>query len=249
MSTATTILHVLDHGPDEVERALDTIFAAEERPRTLRLEGTYSAVLARACDPALAAAYRYLIARPHAGSAWTPLLEVGARADGLDLELSRALGGAAVFTTFVYGAGVSGYRLARDGALVDRYLSDPSFFAAPDDDAEGADGAGDETPGGLIGEEDPETVRGHPARFADLLPAGTAPDDFARIVLRPGWWERHDAATEDEEMEDDEVDEDDRMRCIGLALELWAPAEYPFARDLEDIPNKEIGPAIALAFV
>jgi hypothetical protein len=44
------------------------------------------------------------------------------------------------------------------------------------------------------------------------------------------------------------VDEVDRMRCIGLALELWGPSEYPFAQELEDIANKDAGPTIALAF-
>ena len=34
--------------------------------------------------------------------------------------------------------------------------------------------------------------RGHPDRFADLLPSGTEAEDFARIVLRPGWWEEYD---------------------------------------------------------
>ncbi len=44
------------------------------------------------------------------------------------------------------------------------------------------------------------------------------------------------------------MDEADRMRCIGLALELWAPDEYPFAQDPEDNADKVAGPAIAVAF-
>jgi hypothetical protein len=40
----------------------------------------------------------------------------------------------------------------------------------------------------------------------------------------------------------------DRMRCIALALELWGPTEYPFGQELEEIPNKAIGPGIILAF-
>jgi len=44
------------------------------------------------------------------------------------------------------------------------------------------------------------------------------------------------------------VDEVDRMRCIGLALELWGPSEYPLAQEPEEIPNQVAGPAIALAF-
>lgn len=245
MSTTITVLHIQGHRPEAVEDALAAIFAREERPRALRIEGTYSAVLARATDPDLTAGYRYLILRPHASSTWTPLLELGNRTDGLDVELSRALDGAAVFTTFVYGDVVSGYRLARGGALVDHYASDPTYGAEET-------GEGDEAEAGAIEDE-----RGHPERFADLLPAGTPPEDFARVVLLPGWWEAHDeaaaisaATTEDAEDgdEDELVDEADRMRCIGLALELWAPDEYPFAREPEDIPNAAAGPAIALAF-
>lgn len=117
MSTTTTVLHIQGCRPEAVEDALAAIFAREERPRALRLEGTYSAVLDRVSDPDLAAGYRYLILRPHSPATWTPLLELGNRTDGLDVELSRALDGAAVFTTFVYGDIVSGYRLARGGAL------------------------------------------------------------------------------------------------------------------------------------
>ena len=47
---------------------------------------------------------------------------------------------------------------------------------------------------------------------------------------------------------DDLVDEADRMRCIGLAFELWGPDDYPFAADPEEVPNRVAGPAIALAF-
>jgi hypothetical protein len=170
---------------------------------------------------------------------------------GLEVELSRLLGGCAVFTTFVYGDLISGYRLARYGTYVDRYSSDPSALFAPPE----AESATESTY-----EED----RGHPERFADLLPSGTSPEDFTRIVLQPGWWEEHDQligsvppqsginhvgggdAGGDEEVEET-VDETDRMRCIALALELWGPSEYPFARNAEDIPNRA-GPAIALAF-
>jgi hypothetical protein len=102
-------------------------------------------------------------------------------------------------------------------------------------------------------------LRGRPERFADLLPQGTTPADFTRVVLAPGWWERHDAGSDaapaptlstddDEDGEDELVDELDRMRCIALALELWSPDEYPLTQDLEDLPNKLIGPAIALAW-
>jgi len=93
------------------------------------------------------------------------------------------------------------------------------------------------------------------------LPSSTSPADFARIVLEPGWWEQRAANVptvaetqtpdepSEEGAEDDElVDEEDRMRCIGLALELWAPTEYPFAGELEDIANRETGPALVLAF-
>lgn len=234
MSTTITVLHVQGHRPEAVEDALTTIFAREERPRILRIEGTYSAVLARATDSDFEAGYRYLVLRPHAPSAWTPVLELGNRTDGLDVELSRALDGAAVFTTYVYGEVVSGYRLARNGLLVDRYTSDPTYGAEEIDDT-------------VAGAAAIEQARGQPELFADLLPSGTSAEDFARIVLRPGWWEAHEDGTGDEE-DDDLVDEPDRMRCIGLALELWAPDDYPFAQEPEDIPNAVAGPAIALAF-
>lgn len=252
MSTTITVLHVQGHRPEVVEDALTAIFAGEERPRALRIEGTYSAVLARATDPDLAASYRYLILRPQPTSTWTPVLELGNRTDGLDVELSRALDGAAVFTTYVYGDIVSGYRLARSGALVDRYASDPTYGSS-DDEMESPVSSAARAPSDA--EVDIEGQRAHPERFADLLPAGTPPEDFVRVVLRPGWWEEHDqdAAPEDADGasandEEDMVDETDRMRCIGLALELWAPDEYPFAQDPEDIPNAVAGPAIAVAF-
>src|SRR5689334_3650988 len=179
MPAAITVLHIKGHDPLAVEAALDAVFAAEERPRVLRLEGTYSAVLDRLTDSDLGGAYRYLILRPHDTSAWTPVLELGNRTEGLDVELSRRLDGAAVFTAFVYGDVVSGYRLARAGALVDTYFSDPTAVAeegdsapetAPDADLETAPDAADL-----------EAARGHPDRFADLLPAGTTPGDFARV--------------------------------------------------------------------
>jgi hypothetical protein len=240
-------LHVQDQEPRQVERALGAIFAREERPSVLRIEGTYSAVLTRASDADLTSDYRYAILRPHPQSAWTPVLELGNRTEGLDVELSRELDGCAVFTAFVYGDALSGYRLARDGALVDRYVSDPTELTDEDEgemveaDKDGAQG---------------DALSGHPERFADLLPAGTAPEDFARVVLRPGWWEEQAArggeqgsAAEDEgPVDESPVDEVDRMRCIGLALELWGPSEYPFAQDPEEIPNKVAGPATALAF-
>ncbi|HLJ80231.1 MAG TPA: hypothetical protein VKT52_02015, partial [Ktedonobacterales bacterium] len=134
MSTTMTVLHVQGQRPEAVEEALTAIFSREERPRALRIEGTYSAVLARATDPEIAASYRYLILRPHSSSSWTPVLELGNRTDGLDVELSRALDGAAVFTTYVFGDIVSGYRLARAGALVDRYASDPTYSAGDEED-------------------------------------------------------------------------------------------------------------------
>src|SRR5690348_6791790 len=177
MPTAITVLHVQGRDPLAVEAALDAVFAAEERPRVLRLEGTYAAVLARLSDPDLSAAYRYLILRPHDASPWTPVLELGNRTEGLDVELSRRLDGSAVFTAFVYGDVVSGYRLARAGALVDTYLSDPTAVAEE----------GDSAPETAPDAADLEAARGHPDRFADLLPAGTTPGDFARVVLRPGW--------------------------------------------------------------
>lgn len=253
MPAAITVLHVQGRDPLAVETALDAIFAAEERPRVLRLEGTYSATLARVSDPDLSAAYRYLILRPHDTSPWTPVLELGNRTEGLDVELSRRLDGAAVFTAYVYGDVVSGYRLARGAALVDSYLSDPTAVAEESDT----------TPDTIPPGGDLDAARGHPERFADLLPTGTTPDDFARVVLRPGWWEEREAgnasstattaanATSDDESEEEEdeiVDEVDRMRCIGLALELWAPDDYPLARDPEDIPNAVAGPAVVLAY-
>ena len=253
MSISNTILHVQGQRPEAVEEALTAIFAREERPRALRIEGTYSAVLARATDPDLAASYRYVILRPHGAATWTPLLELGNRTEGLDVELSRALDGAAVFTTFVYGDVVSGYRLVRAGALVDRYASDPTYGYSADDLESPVPRAASEE------EIDIEGQRAHPERFADLLPAGTTPEDFARVVLLPGWWEEHDAASpgesteadgeDSEDGEDEElVDETDRMRCIGLALELWAPDDYPFWQDPEEISNTVAGPAIAVAF-
>ncbi len=256
MNTTTTVLHVQAHTPDMVERALSSVFVREERAQVLRLEGTYANVLARALDPELSASYRYLICRPHPQSNWTPVLELGNRTVGLDVELSRMLDGCAVFTTFVYGGSISGYRLARDGSEVDRYVSDPTYF---DEEIEASEGDSTAPTGTPAPASDVETARGHPERFSDLLPAGTAPDDFARIVLRPGWWETHDAGTpaavpvaggmDEEDGEDEEVvDENDRMRCIALALELWGPEAYPFAEDLEEIPSKIVGPVIALAF-
>jgi hypothetical protein len=270
MAYGITALHVRGAAPEGVERALTALFADEGRAVALRLEGTFGAVLRRLTDPTLEAAYRYLICRPHPSSAWTPLLELGARADGLEAALSRALGGAEVFAVFAYGDGLSGYRLARGGALLDAYASDPTYFAT------------EPLPAAAI-----EERRGHPERFADLLPAGTAPEEMARVVLRPGWWEAYDAAAlapgaltpgpsptaagegsqratgeggeeqdevrdeeEEEEMED-VVDEVDRARCIALALELWSPTEYPFARDadeLAELPDRAVGPATALAY-
>jgi hypothetical protein len=259
MENAITILHVLSARPEAVEQALTDIFVGEERPSVLRLEGTFTAVLARLTDPTLAASYRYLICRPHPAASWTPLLELGTRTEGLDIELSRSLAGAVVFTTFAYDDGLSGYRCVRAGELVDDYVSDPTYFS----------GAESEEPE----REAIAARRGDPSRFSDLLPAGTAPEDFARIVLRPGWWDEYDAshgapadgapasataaagppprAGETAGGEDDEgdlVDEVDRMRCIALALELWGPAEYPFTQDLDTLENKLIGPAIAVAY-
>lgn len=247
MSISNTVLHIQGQQPEAVEEALTAIFAGEERLRALRIEGTYSAVLARATDPDLAASYRYVILRPHGASTWTPVLELGNRTDGLDVELSRALGGTAVFTMFVYGDVVSGYRLARAGALVDRYASDPTYGSSNDDLESPAVNAAPE------GEIDIEGQRAHPERFANLLPSGTTPEDFARVVLLPGWWEEHAAgepgeSTGAEDEDEDVVDEPDRMRCIGLALELWAPDEYPFWQEPEEIPNTVAGPAIAVAF-
>ena len=252
MSETSTVLHVRGHAPDAVEGALEAIFATEERARVLRVEGSYSAVLARATAPERETSYSYVILRPHAPSQWTPILELGNRTEGLDVELSRQLDGAPVFTIFVYGDGLSGYRLARDGAAVDRYASDPTYFT------EEAAAEDEESPTGQSTAADEETAlierdRGHPERFADLLPDGTSPDDFARVVLRPGWWEEHDAgaaagAQDNADDQEEWVDEADRMRCIGLALELWGPTEYPLAQDPEEISNAVAGPAIALAF-
>lgn len=245
--TTSTIFHVRGRDQSTIEQALTTIFAREERPLVMRLEGSYAAVHARLIDPGLAASYRYLLLRPHPHVEWTPLLELGDRADGLDLDLSRELEGAAVFSISVYGEDVLGYRLARDGTLVDRYASDPLYFAADV-----------EADRDLVA--DVEAQRGHPELFPDLLPANTSPADFALVVLRPGWWEAHDRnevtvatgellASEDGQSEDEgDVDEVDRMRCIALALELWGPSEYPFTGDLADIPGRRVGPATALAF-
>ncbi|HEX8997395.1 MAG TPA: hypothetical protein VF812_15315 [Ktedonobacterales bacterium] len=254
MSIATTIFHIQGRSPEDIEAALDGVFTREERPRTLRVEGSYSAVLARVDDPTLDAAYRYLILRPHGAGVWTPLLELDSRTEGLDVELSRALGGATIFTVFQYGEVVSGYRVTRDGVEVDRYSSDPTAF----DGSESADASeGDSSA------PDVETLRGRPERFADLLPQGTTPEDFTRVVLAPGWWELHDAGAESvattaaagvgeesggEDGEEELVDELDRMRCIALALELWSPDDYPLAQELEDLPNRVAGPAIALAW-
>jgi len=248
MSEASTILHVYGHDADAVERALTDIFTGEGRSTALRLEGTFNAVLARVDDPDLDASYRYLILRPHDTSRWTPVLELGNRTEGLDVELSRTLDGAPVFTIFEYGETVSGYRLARGGALVDRYISDPTWL---EDDEEEGTGAAPEPPPDL------EALRGHPERFADLLPPDTAPEDFVRVVLTPGWWEDYSASTgvigdgrppEESADDSDIVDERDRMRCMALALEVWSPTEYPLTQDLDDLENRTVGPGIILAF-
>lgn len=245
MSTATTIFHIRDQAPDVIERALETIFANEGRTRAPRVEGTYSAVLERAASPELDATYRYLLLRTRP-TGWTPLLELGLRAEGLDIELSHALGGATVIAVFEYGEIVSGYRVVRQGAEVDRYLSDPTAFEEETSETEetGARAA-------ALSVEEIEATRGRPDRFADLLPSGTSAEELTRVVLRPGWWEERDTgksgATDDSD-EGDLVDEVDRARCIGLALELWASDDYPLAGDLEDIPNAVAGPAIALAW-
>ena len=235
MATTTTVLHVHGHAPTEVEQALDAIFAAEDRPRTFRLEGTYSAVLKRLFDASIEAQYQYLICRPHPASDWTPVLELGNRTDGLDRELSRRLGGCAVVSLFNYGEVVSGYRVVANGVTVDQYLSDPTY------------NLDESTPPEVIPD-----ASGHPEKFADLLPTGTAPNDFRRVVLRPGWWEDHDTNSTgpvtDESDSDELVDESDRMRCIGLALELWGPHEYPFWQDADDIPDAVAGPALAMAY-
>jgi hypothetical protein len=267
MATSLTAIHVRDHGPSEVEEALEAIFTDEERPRLLRIEGSFSAVRTRLEGMAEEAGYRYLICRPAAGSAWTPVLELGNRTMELERRLSDRLDGCAVFTIFVYGDVISGYRMARAGAEIDRYTSDPTIFR-PETDEETAE-SGSMPPDQEAGYE---LERGHPERFAELLPEGTSAEDFSRVVLRPGWWEDQILpATEDQdhdlkpagdtegqqgvvpgdEHEDEPallVDEADRMRCIGMALELYGPTEYPFSQDLEDIPNRLVGPAIALAF-
>jgi hypothetical protein len=236
MEHATTILHAYGASPEAVEQALGAIFAREDRAATFRLEGTFRAVLGRLTDLELEAAYRYLICHAHAPSPWTPVLELGNRTDGLEAELSRALGGAAIFTTYVYDDGLSGYRCARGGMLLDSYVSDPTYFAGEDEPAAAV-----------------EARRAHPESLADLLPAGTTPEDFARVVLNPGWWEEHDQLAAEPpaggaEGEGELVDETDRMRCIALALELWGPAEYPFAQELEELSNQVVGPVIAVAF-
>src|SRR5215475_4823249 len=116
MTTATTALHLRERTPEQVEEALAAVFAREGREQTLRLQGTYSAVLGRLTDPAQEApSYRYLILPTPPGVRWTPLLELGERADGLDRALSEALDGCAVFALFVYGEVVSGYRFVRAG--------------------------------------------------------------------------------------------------------------------------------------
>ena len=239
---ASTILHVRGVAPAAVEEALTAHFAAADRSCVLRLEGTFSAVLARAANPELDATYRYVILQPH-DAPWVPVLELGTRGEDLDAALSAALAGADVFSVFVYGDVLSGYRLVRHGRVVDRYASDPTAFATEP-----------------LSSEEIEDQRGHPERFADLLPADTTADAFARVVLRPGWWEDRDASAgtdmavaaplsdEDAEEEVELVDESDRMRCIALALELWGPTEYPFVIDLADLSNRLVGPALALAF-
>lgn len=247
MSTATTIIHMNNQPPEAIEAALLAIFAAEGRTPAPRVEGTYSAVLERAASPDVDAAYRYLLLRPRS-TGWTPLIELGLRADGLDVELSRALGGATVVSIFEYGDVVSGYRVIEHGAEVDRYLSDPTVF----EDADSADLSPNADSQPLTADEI-EAARGHPERFAGLLPAGAPPDEFARVVLRPGWWEERDAEAAGnplavDEADGDLVDEADRARCIGLALELWTNDAYPLAGDLEDVANADAGPAIALAW-
>jgi hypothetical protein len=240
MSNATTLFHIKDREPDAIERALADIFAREGREPAPRVEGTYSAVLERVADPDVEATYRYLLLRPRP-TGWTPVIELGLRAEGLDVELSAALDGATVVAVFEYGEVVSGYRVARESAEVDRYMSDPLAFEG--------DTSPPDTQAPTLTLEEIEALRGRPERFADLLPAGTSPEDFARVVLRPGWWEERDETAEGASGgEDDLVDETDRARCIGLALELWATDEYPLAGELDDIPNRDAGPAIALAW-
>jgi hypothetical protein len=250
MTTATTVLHLRERTPEQIETALATIFTREGRAQALRLQGTYSAVLGRLADPTLETPYRYLILPTPPDSPWTPLLELGERADGLERALSDALDGCAVFALFVYGEIVSGYRFVRAGVEDDRYLSDPTEFAAMESTEPAEDDAAPPPA------DDLATQRGDPTRFADLLPPDAPPEEFARVVLRPGWWEGHESKHENERedggapdvAEDDLVDETDRMRCIGLALELWGAAEYPFAGELEDLANKRSSPAVALAF-
>lgn len=243
MTIATTIFHIQNRAAEQVEAALTGIFAREERPLALRVEGSYNATLTRL--DATEAAYRYLLLRPHGAGGWTPLLELGSRTEGLDVELSRALEGATIVTVYQYGEVVSGYRVTRDGAELDRYCSDPTAFEGAEAPEESAD-AGDAG--------DVEALRGRPERFADLLPAGTTPADFTRVVLAPGWWEAHDAgeatpiAASANDGEDELVDEVDRMRCIALALELWSSDDYPLTQELEELPNKLVGPAIALGW-
>jgi hypothetical protein len=244
MTTATTALHLRERTPAQIEEALAAIFTREGRAQTLRLQGTYSAVLGRLTDPAQEAPYRYLILPTPSSSPWTPLLELGNRADGLDRALSAELGGGAVFALFVYGEIVSGYRFVRGGVEQDRYLSDPDEFAA----MEASDGDGAPADGNI------EAFRGDPARFADMLPPDAPPEEFSRVVLRPGWWEERERGGQDDQSDlatsdDDLVDETDRMRCIGLALELWGASEYPFAGELEDGPDKGRSPAVALTFI
>ncbi len=260
-----TVLHIRDHAAGEIEDALETIFAQDERARLLRIEGTFSAVRGRLAELSEMARYRYLILRPANGSAWTPVLDLGSGSAELEARLSALLAGSPVFSIFVspvYGELISGYRLARAGAPVDRYTSDPSILQVSGDDQENLEErTPDEQEAGY------EAERGHPERFSDLLPAGTTAHDFSRVVLEPGWWEEHDQAmaggqvpagmdpdrlqedmTGEEEDLVELVDELDRMRCIALALEVWGPHEYPFAQEVEDIPNQVAGPAIALAF-
>ncbi len=276
---AISIFHVFDHTPSEIEAAFDTIITQGAYVQLLRIEGTFSAVRTRLLAFVQEAKYHYLILRPGPGSAWTPVLQLGTSQGGLEATLSKLLGGCSVFSTFVsdvYGEFVSGYRLSRAGTEIDRYASDPSLLRLLRDEQENAedqpleDDAAEDDAAGY------EQERGHPERFADLLPAGTTAQDFSRVVLQPGWWEEYDRAldgdplrasaeseTGDLEGEDSElgdgmaeeeegyallVDEMDRMRCIALALELWGPSEYPFAQDVEDIPNRLAGPAIAIAF-
>lgn len=248
MSLATTVLHIQGRSPDEVEAALVRVFADEGRAQASRLQGAFSAVLARALDAEESSGYSYLICPPHAGANWTTALEMGSRADGLEGALSAALDGCAVLSLFTLGDGLSGYRLARGGVEVDHYLSDPDLFASMATEQEAADFQPPSDGTAAI-----EAARGHPERFADLLPIGTRPQDFSRVVLAPGWWEAQGMAGEppaaaSEEDGEDEVDEEDRMRCIGLALEVWGPTEYPFAGDLEDIDQRAVSPTIALTF-